>query len=158
MNNKGNYNYISVIDRLLEGQWDQSGLTLHRQSNRDEYITSIVKNLANIFNTRSQTPAEIYDTSKLTVLDFGIPDFSHYSPENDDDVALIAKRLKKAIVSFEPRLTDVSIDFEKEMPDEKSLVFRINASLRTYTYPYQVKFLSKKQFIDGNWAVYETIR
>lgn len=157
MDHRGNYRYISVIDRLLEGQWDQSGLALYGQSNKNEYIKSVVKNLSNILNSRSQTPADIFDTAELSVIDFGIPDFGHYSPENTDDVALIAKRIKKAVNAFEPRLTDISVDFENEMPDEKTLIFRISAILRRDVDSYHVSFLSKKQYSEGNWAVYETI-
>jgi type VI secretion system protein ImpF len=157
MNNNRYYNYISVIDRLLEGQWDQSGLALYGKPGKYEHINSILKNLSNILNTRSQTPADIYDKSELTVLDFGIPDFGHYSPENFDDIALMAKRLKKAVEAFEPRLTNVSIDFKKEMPDEKSLTFGINAVIRNNIYSYEISFLSKKQYTEGNWAVYETM-
>lgn len=158
MKYSGNYFFVSAIDRLLEHSTGRTDLSISVNNNKEVFVESIIRNLENIFNTRSQTPAELYDANELTVLDFGMPDFGNYSPENIDDRTLLARRVKKAITSFEPRLTDVSIDFEQDMPDEKSLILILKAYMKIDTQFHEVTFLSKKQYSEANWDVYETIR
>jgi type VI secretion system lysozyme-like protein len=157
MKHSGNFFYVSAIERLLNSSMDQVGLSLNRQKNKEECVKSVINNLSNIFNTRSHTPPKDYDTNDLTVLDFGIPDFGYLSPENIEDHAILAKRLRKAITAFEPRLTEVYIDLIKEPPDERSLVVLIRGNLKLDIHSYEVSFLSKKQYAEGNWSVYESI-
>jgi len=157
MKYSGNLYYISAIDRLLDSSLNQADFSLYKNVNREECLKSIARNLSNILNTRSQTSAEIYDSAELTVLDFGMPDFGYYSPENIDDKMLLAKRIKKAITAFEPRLSDISVEFDFDMPDEKSLAFVVKAYLKLGGHPYEVSFLTKKELTEGNWGIYESI-
>lgn len=157
MKYSGNFFYVSAIERLLDSSIDQVGLSLNRQKNKEECIKSVIKNLSNIFNTRSHTPPGNFDSDDLTVLDFGLPDFGYMSPDNIDDHTVLAKRLKKAIAAFEPRLTEVHLEFVKDPPDEKSLIFFIKGNLQAGTLSYEVSLLSKKEYAEGNWSVYESI-
>ena len=105
----------SLLDRLVDYQ-PRVGREARplRTLDKMELMDSIARNVSWIFNTRTSISHEEYDRRELTVLDFGIPDFGAISPANRDDRALVAKRLKKAVAAFEPRLKDVVVFVESQ--------------------------------------------
>ncbi len=147
----------SLLDRLFEKYAttaiDYRSLKSHAI---EEYKRSIIRDLNFLFNTRSTTPADEYDKSDLSVVDYGIPDFSHYTLESESDRILLVKRVLKAIKYFEPRLENIEVYIHPELNDEKSFSILINAYLIVETVSYQVSFTSKNHIESGQWEIYET--
>ena len=72
---------------------------------------SVRRELRALFNTRCPFAAHRLPVSERSVIDYGIPDFSHLSAGNPDDRATLARILRDAIEAFEPRLQNVeSVD------------------------------------------------
>jgi type VI secretion system protein ImpF len=121
-----------------------------------EYRESVLRDLSYLMNTRSPVRAADYDKENLTVLDYGIPDFAHYSPESSEDQVLIARSIEHSIRMFEPRLRDPSVSVEPRMPDEKKLAVRIEADLLFNKTTQHLSILTGKQIYSGKWEIYET--
>ena len=133
---------VPLLDRLWDvNPWAKAEFTPLRSYSLDEYRNSVIRDLGFLLNTRSPVTADEFDKENLTVLEYGMPDFAHYSPENEDDRKLLARRIEHAIRNFEPRLRHPYVSVESEMPNEKVL---------------SITILSRRQIYSGKWEVYET--
>ena len=112
----------SLIDRLVDinPQFQREARPL-RTLTRDEIKASLLRDLTWLFNSRTSHPHHFFDERDLTVIDFGIPDFGDYSPQNPEDRVLLAQRLKRAISAFEPRLKKVTVTVAPDPVNEKTL-------------------------------------
>ncbi len=90
---------------------------LDRQGLKD----SVQRNLEWILNARTAINDREYEQEPLTVLEYGIPDLNHYSPQSHEDRQRLARRIKKAIEAFEPRLMDVKVEVNPAPQQEKTL-------------------------------------
>ena len=148
---------VPLLDRLWDvNPWAKAEFVPLRSYSLDEYRNSVIRDLGFLLNTRSPVTADEFDKDTLTVLEYGIPDFAHYSPENEDDRKLIARRIEHAIKNFEPRLRHPYVSVESEMLDEKVLTVKISAELVAEKSHYSVTILSRRQIYSGKWEVYET--
>ena len=149
----------SLVDRLLDKHAHTKTDYIPTQSQTEkEYIDSIVRDLAQLFNTRSSTFEAFYESNNLTVIDYGIPDFSHYSLENQDDRLKLLRHLKHSIIQFEPRIRNPVIESEKDPVNERKLRLRIGGTVVINESPLRVTFLLKQNFESHKWAVYESFR
>jgi len=115
------------------------------------------RDLSWLLNTRTSIDGDRFDAEELSVIDYGMPDFGSYSPQNKKDRKRIAKRMKKAITLFEPRLQNVEVDVLPDMPDEKRLVATIQADLVIDHIREPVRF---KTILDDKrqiWEVHEQV-
>ena len=144
----------SLIDRLtdLQPQFGREPRPL-RAVNRKQFKKSIRRDLSWLFNTRTPTPATLYDKKELTVIDYGIPDFGSYSPASKDDQSLLARRLTRAITSFEPRLKNVRIRVKPEMTNEKNLDVIIDAVMVVENVREPASFRTVFQKQTGEWKM-----
>ncbi len=79
-----------------------------------ELRESVRLELVRLFNVRSRTPEERYAEGELTVVDYGVPDFTAFSPQSGDDRARLAQGLARAVTAFEPRLRAVEAAVEAD--------------------------------------------
>jgi type VI secretion system lysozyme-like protein len=103
---------------------------------RDAVRFSIAHDLYRLLNTRRATSVPLH-VSTATVLDYGVPDFSHLSAASATDRRTLTEALRAAIVCFEPRLQDVSVSLECD-PRSPSLLVGIIAckvKLGSFTEP-----------------------
>lgn len=149
----------SLIDRLLDKQAHTKSDFIPIQSQTEkEYLNSIVRDLSALFNTRSSTFEADYESGELTVLDYGIPDFSHYSLESRDDRLKLLRHLRHAIIQFEPRIKNPVVESEKDPDNERVLTLKISGTVMIKESPLRITFLAKENFESKKWAVYESIR
>jgi len=148
---------VPLLDRLWDtNPWAQAEFVPLRSYSLEEYRNSVLRDLGFLLNTKSPVTAAEFDKENLTVLEYGTPDFAHYSPENEDDRILIARRIEHAIRNFEPRLRNPYVSVVSEMLDEKVLSVKISAELIAEKSHYSVTILTRKQIYSGKWEVYET--
>ena len=146
----------SIIDRLIDMS-PKVKVEVHplKTLTRKQLRASVMRDVSWLMNTRTPLGGEDYDERELTVVDYGIPDFGSYSPENYKHKKLMAKRIARAIEIFEPRLQNVRVEFEKSMPDEKTLRYSIDADLVVDAVREPFSFLTILQLKSGVWEVHE---
>lgn len=148
----------SLYDRLTDNYSNIGrGYLLDKSYEEKKYKNSVLRDLVALLNTRSPSSAEYFDKGELTVIDYGIPDFAHYSPSNKDDQKLLAQRITKAIKYFEPRLRNPFVIIDMKTKSEGRLRVGINALLKINKANVQVTFIAEKEINSMNWDVYETI-
>lgn len=136
--------HVPLFDRLLsEGTGtlgDMAGP--HRSFGRHDLIESVRRELERLFNTRCSLPAHELDERERTVLDYGLPDFSHLSPLRGEDRERLIASLKQAIRAYEPRLCDVEVVVGKFTRETQSFELRIDAVLVVDNVRESVSFRS----------------
>ena len=110
--------------------------TLDRRGLRE----SVRRELEQLFNTRCPIPAHRLPIRERSVIDYGVPDFSVFSPRSYDDRVRLAELLRRAIEAFEPRLIDVQVSLEPHPGNDLSLLGLIEANLLTDMVAEPVSF------------------
>lgn len=124
--------------------------TLDRRGLRE----SVRRELERLFNTRCPVPAHRLAGRPRTVLDYGIPDLSGFSPRSHEDRERLAAILRRAVEAYEPRLADVRVQLEADPHDELALAGRIQAVLVVGSVPEPVSFLTVLQLKEGEVEVH----
>lgn len=70
---------------------------------------SVGQELIRLLNTRCPRIRGPVDETDRTILDYGIPDFSHMAATSDTDAHELARILERAIAAYEPRLRHVRV-------------------------------------------------
>ena len=91
--------------------------TLDRRGLRE----SVRRELEKLFNSRISSRAHEVESSALTVIDYGIPDFAPLGPENPDDAEALAGRLQRVVEAFEPRLQEVTVRVDVQRGGDRGL-------------------------------------
>lgn len=121
---------MPLFDRLADDEtwvsWEpRPRRTLDRMGLRD----SVRRELEQLFNTRSPLPVHHLSPGDRSVIDYGIPDLSEYAPRNADDRSLLAETLRRAIVAFEPRLSEVRVRMSEQQVAARTLVAVVDAAI-----------------------------
>lgn len=130
-----------LFDRLVDDDPQSSEETRPlRVLELDALRESVRGELARLLNTRSPRPQAFQEGEALTVLDYGIPDFSHLTAASADDRRNFADILAKAIAAFEPRLSRIQVGLEQFPGAQTKLVGRVNAILEVGSIKEPVSF------------------
>jgi type VI secretion system protein ImpF len=70
---------------------------------------SLAREMAQLFSTKSRLTLDEYQGTDLTVLDYGLPDFTALSPSSEKDTTMMAEVVSKCLEKFEPRLSMVHV-------------------------------------------------
>ena len=114
---------------------------------------SVQRELGRLLNTRSSLPARQLAGRELTVIDYGIPDFSTFSPANHDDRVRLARHIRRAVEAFEPRLRRVAVALEQADDDHLALIGSIAGVLVVDGVAEPVSFPTIFQTDTGEAAV-----
>jgi type VI secretion system protein ImpF len=87
-----------------------------------ETLESIRRELSRILNTRRPFLRNFTFESRLSAIDYGIPDFSYMSPSSAADRQTLASLLVRAVESFEPRLLDVRVQLEEHPTNRRAVI------------------------------------
>lgn len=101
---------------------------------------SVRRELEMLLNTRTSLPAGRLLLRERSVIDYGVPDCSMFSPRSFEDRARLADIIRRAIAAYEPRLADVRVTVELAPGDELAMSVRIEAMLVTGSVPEPVSF------------------
>ena len=129
-----------MIFSLLEKLIDHSPQSLHdpsiiSQQTEDQILTSLIKDLENLLNTRSSF-LSLFSSFKeldISVLSYGIEDFTTFLEEDGEKLILA---IKKAIFLYEPRLYNIKVGFKGKSP----FIFIIEGEIHMPTTPYKIQF------------------
>lgn len=103
------------------------------RSRVSDQIASVVDHLKKLLNSRQGTT--LMDES------YGMPDFTDLRAAFPDSVRDIERSIALTIERFEPRLTDVNVDF-MEQDEQMTLYFQIRASLNAEDEPMPIHLQS----------------
>jgi type VI secretion system protein ImpF len=100
-----------LFERLFDLSPGLSGDSADAGRLRGEDVRrSVARALGRLLDTRRHVPlADAARGSKLTVIDYGIPDFGLASPADADARRLMSEAIRHAIAAFEPRLRDPTV-------------------------------------------------
>lgn len=100
--------------------------------NHGEAVESILQHLRNLLNTKQG--------NTLIQPDYGVPDFNDYVYSFPDAIYQIQRSICESIKKFEPRLTNVNVNYIENPDDPLSLRFEITAQLQTSKDKPSIKF------------------
>jgi len=134
----------SVFDRLIDLYPDIPTETPKSQSQViGELKASLRRDLENLLNTRwscTSWPPD-YEELDLSLINYGIPDFTGINMSNIKNRDRLMKIVKLAIEKFEPRLIQFSVKIKSKVNDlDRMLSFRVDGLLQAEPYPEQVVF------------------
>jgi type VI secretion system protein ImpF len=130
--------HAPLFDRLAAGGDSvKFGLEFNTVS---QVEASVQAEVAVLVNTRSRLSIEDFLNQSLTVVDWGVPDFTSLSSENEQDRRIISRCLSKAIQSFEPRLTDIQIDLAPAQAGLGACRFGLQAALMLGQVSHRISF------------------
>jgi type VI secretion system protein ImpF len=131
---------VPLFDRLVDSAPEvQKEPTSLRVEGREALFASIARDLQRLLNTRRASNVPL-DPAKATVLDYGIPHFSHLSASSVTDRRSLAEILRVAINVFEPRLQNISIQLEDPSDSTHQLIGHISCTARLGTLLEPVTF------------------
>lgn len=99
---------------------------------------SIARDLARLLNTRSPVSMSQYEHAEGTVLEYGIPDFSHLSSRSSSDLEKLQAALCLALGRYETRLSDPLV--KVSAPDDRSGTVRVQITASAQLGTEQCRF------------------
>jgi type VI secretion system protein ImpF len=120
--------------------WEESVRLLER---------NVLRDLERLLNTRqvADPAASPHEHLERSVYNYGLLDFSNLAADSSRTPDEIRRLIKEAIELFEPRLTDVEVvdpdvgkDEESKGQLQRTVRFRVEATLRTDPEPERVEF------------------
>ena len=100
---------------------------------------SVRRELVRLLNTRSSAGIGT-GGGEMSVLDYGVPDFTALSALSGDDRAKLSAAVAQSISAFEPRLRDVRIHVEGLRSNDRALILRLDAMLVVGDHAEPVSF------------------
>lgn len=101
---------------------------------------SVQRELSRLMNTRCPVSGGIVDERDRTVIDYGIPDFSHVGPASTTDLQHLSQVLERAITAYEPRLQQVRVTLEAAKNSQSVVRGTIAANLIVGTVNEPIAF------------------
>lgn len=84
--------------------------------------TSVRREIARILNTRSPLEWEEFMKRPLSVIDFGLPDFSGWSVQDPRTLQRLSGAIERALDAFEPRIDDVRVEVRHDRSTHRLVV------------------------------------
>jgi type VI secretion system lysozyme-like protein len=127
---------------VREGRAESAPVSpVFRAHELDALSESVVRELRCLLNTRLPFPAGSSDESSQTVMNYGLPDFSHLNAASPGDREILARLIERKITAFEPRLRQVRISLEPHPVERGAVTGSMRALLQTESISEPVEFL-----------------
>ena len=119
--------------------------------NTAEVVASVRREISRLLNTRV-APNHRASAPRLSVVDYGIADFSHLSAADTLEIEALAKLLTHAIQSFEPRLLNPRVVLQADPSDLRKVIGQMDAKVMIGVIPEPVCF-PLELYLRGNQAL-----
>ena len=106
----------------------------------DGVEASVERELHRLLNSRSRISLTEFTDAGLTVLDYGIPDYTALSARSENDRSRIARAIERAISYFEPRLSHTVVTPLGAANGITIALFQIDADLAIAQTVRRVRF------------------
>jgi type VI secretion system lysozyme-like protein len=100
-----------------------------RVLDRDDLLASVRREVGRLLNTRCTLTLEEMQGRERTVLEYGLPDFSHLHTRDPRAHEALAERIRETVAAYEPRLRQVRIAVEPLRNSQRELLVRVDALL-----------------------------
>jgi type VI secretion system lysozyme-like protein len=131
---------VPLFDRLVDSAPEQAKeIAPLRIYERSALEASLARDLGRLLNTRRATAGPL-DPARATVLDYGIPDFSHLSAASVTDRRTFAETIRAAITFFEPRVHEVVVQIEPDPRGPARLLALVHCTMKLGRYMEPVTF------------------
>jgi type VI secretion system lysozyme-like protein len=90
---------------------------------------SVGRELSRLLNTRCPRLGGPVDEADRTILDYGVPTFSHMATGSDNDMHQLGRILEQAIKAYEPRLRNVHVTIDSSKTSKTTASGSIEAML-----------------------------
>ncbi|MET0398949.1 MAG: type VI secretion system baseplate subunit TssE [Longimicrobiaceae bacterium] len=100
-----------------------------RVLDRDGLLASVRREVGRLLNTRCTLTLEELEGRERTVLEYGLPDFSHLHTRDPRAHEALAERIRETVTAYEPRLRQVRIAVEPLRNSQRELLVRVDALL-----------------------------
>jgi type VI secretion system protein ImpF len=133
-----------LFDRLTESGAGVSPSYAGKVLDRNALLESVRQEIGRILNTRNHLSGTLREFAEGTVLDYGIPNFSHVSPASPLELQQLGDLLARRIASAEPRLASVQVRLQPDPASPKSAigivraVLRIGSVVEPVTFPLEI--------------------
>lgn len=148
----------SVLDRLIDFEPKETKeAPKSRSRSLAELKQSVKRDLEWLLNTRHPAydiPETLEEVSKSVLL-YGLPDFTGFTPRNPNEQKRLTKALETAIKFFEPRFLDIKVSLEPVNNVDRLLKFKIEARLDVEPAPEPIVFDTVLQLGSGDFEIKE---
>jgi type VI secretion system protein ImpF len=146
----------SVLDRLIDDDPNESQDPPRSQSaSLVELKQAVRRDLEWLLNTRchlENLDGGLEEAPK-SVAFYGLPDFTTVSAKNAAEQDRMTKAIESALKHFEPRFSGLKVSLEPISNVDRTLKFRIEATLEIEPTPEAVVFDTVLQLGSGSFAV-----
>lgn len=138
--NRGSEGARALLFERLADQEPRSSTELSpfRTHSPEGLKASILRRLQLILNTRATRPRP--DGYPLTVLDFGLPDYSSMYGQDPRTQAIVVTEIRRTIEAFEPRLQLSTVQLVPVSTNGRSLQLELAGSIRVEDIVEPVSF------------------
>jgi type VI secretion system protein ImpF len=129
MANPKQYIQLSVFDRLNSD--DDFGTLGGRTNDIIVVRMAVLRDVENLLNTRRNiiVPARSFRYLNDSLYVYGLDDFVSKNPRSPDVRKALKASIEETINRFEPRLTNVQVEFNPVDGNEQNLCFTVRATL-----------------------------
>lgn len=153
----------SLLDRLTDDEPHKAEESREKRvisaTRLRECVTRDVAWLLNCVNLGSEEDLAEHPEVARSVLNFGIPDLTG-TALSGVDASVLQRRLREAILAFEPRLTpatlQVSVSTDADRMDGRSLTFRIESEMWAQPIPLNLYLKTEVDLETGRFNVAES--
>lgn len=153
----------SLLDRLTDDAPEQKDESRERRViNATRLRECVMRDLGWLLNTvqlSASTDLEAYPQVAASVLNYGIPDLAGTSL-GGMDVEALRRRVRDAILAFEPRLTPATLQVEVRVDDtrmdQKSLAFDIRSEMWAQPIPMRLYLKTRVDLESGRAELTES--
>lgn len=122
---------LSIFDRLTPPSSHINEDIFHHDTTKpssDLLLSNILLNIECILQTRCffMAPPPLLTELNVSLITYGIEDFSDFSIHSEHDLTKACSSLEKALTSFEPRLKNIRVTLK----NKQLATFSVNAELR----------------------------
>ena len=130
-----------LFDRLVDHDPDtHTEKRPLRTMTKQELYASVHRELGRLLNSRCPFTTEARQDRERSVIDYGVPDFSFFTPQNVDDQKQLGVYIKETVEMYEPRLKEVRVQVEEYKKNRKALLIRIDGILTLESISEPVSF------------------
>lgn len=123
----------SVLDRLIMHDAKVSNAYEDSNATIREVKAAIRRDLENLLNSRRrfEVGSKKLESDDLTIVNYGIPDFTGASFSTEDEQEFLVREIKKIILAYETRFKSLKIVERRGLDSmDRTVRFRIEAELR----------------------------
>ncbi|HEV2146624.1 MAG TPA: type VI secretion system baseplate subunit TssE [Longimicrobiaceae bacterium] len=119
-----------LLDRLVdESPQSAAEPAPLRVLDRDALLDSVRREVKRLLNTRCTLTLEELEGRERTVLEYGLPDFSHLHTRDPRAQEALAEHIRATVAAYEPRLRQARIAVEPLRNSQRELLVRVDAML-----------------------------